>query len=116
VIFVTQIPAICDDEDDNHCHHNSKQFPCITFTSKDMQVKRKHDRPLCYTGYIGSFEVSRIQVDPRSVFSIMPCRVCCIWESPPTVKCYLTTILLAQRLQSPILCLDDNKAYEVIWY
>ena len=31
-IFVTQIPAICADEDDNHCHHTLKQFSCITFT------------------------------------------------------------------------------------
>ena len=28
----------------------------------------------------------------------------------------LWLLLLAQRLQSPILCFDDNKTYEVIWY
>ena len=41
----------------------------------DMQVKGKHDRPLYFTGYIGSSEVSGIQVDPGSVLSIMSRRV-----------------------------------------
>jgi len=40
-----------------------------------MQIKGKHDRPLYYTGYIGSSEVSRIQVDSRFALSIMPYRV-----------------------------------------
>jgi len=40
-----------------------------------MQVKEKHDRPLYYTGYIRSSEVSRIHVDPKFVLSIMPRRV-----------------------------------------
>ena len=39
-----------------------------------MQIKGKHDRPLYYTGYNGSSDVSRIQVDPGSVLSIMPHR------------------------------------------
>ena len=43
--------------------------------SDDMQIKGKHDRPLYFTGYIGSSEVSRIQVDPGSALSIMPRRV-----------------------------------------
>jgi len=38
--FMTHIPAICGEKDDNHCHHTSKQFSCITFTSEDMQVKK----------------------------------------------------------------------------
>jgi len=71
-IFVTQILAICSEKDDNHCHHTLKQFPCITFTSEDMQVKTKHDRLLYYTGHIGSSEVSCIQVDLGSSLSIMP--------------------------------------------
>jgi len=37
-----------------------------------MQIKGKHDRPLYYTGYIGSSEVSSIQVDLGSALSIMP--------------------------------------------
>jgi len=40
-----------------------------------MQIKKKHDRPLYYTGYIGSSEVSHLQVDPGSTLSIMPRRV-----------------------------------------
>ena len=74
-IFATQVPAICEEKDDNHCNHTSKQFPCITFTPEDMKVKGKHNRPLYYTGYIGSSEVSHIQVDPGSALSIMPRRV-----------------------------------------
>ena len=53
----------------------SQHAPCITITPDDMQVKGKHDRLLYFTGYIGSFEVSRIQVDPGSALSIMLCRV-----------------------------------------
>jgi len=41
----------------------------------DMQVKGKHDRPLYFTGYIGSSEVSHIQVDQGSALSIMSRRV-----------------------------------------
>ena len=55
-IFVTQISAICEEEDDNHCHHASRQFYYITFTPEEMQVKGKHNRPLYYTGYIGSLK------------------------------------------------------------
>ena len=50
-------------------------FLCITFTSEDMQTKGKRDIPLYYIWYIGLFEVSHIQVDPRSALSIIPCRV-----------------------------------------
>jgi len=49
--------------------------PRIIFTADDMQVKGKHDRSLYFTWYIGSSEVSCIQVDPGSALSIMPCRV-----------------------------------------
>ena len=35
----------------------------------------KHDRPLYFKGYIGSTEITRIQVDPGSALSIMPRRV-----------------------------------------
>jgi len=40
-----------------------------------MKVKRKQDRPLYYTGYIESSEMSRIQVDPGSTLSIMAHRI-----------------------------------------
>jgi len=62
-IFVTQIPATCQEKDDNHCHHASKQLPYITFTPENKKVKWKHDRPMYYKGYIRSSEVSSIQVD-----------------------------------------------------
>jgi len=34
-----------------------------------MHIKRKHTDPLYYRGYIGSSEVSCIQVDPGSVYA-----------------------------------------------
>src|SRR4051812_6393781 len=40
-----------------------------------MQVQGRHARPLYFTGYIGSTEITRIQVDPGSELSIMPRRV-----------------------------------------
>ena len=40
-----------------------------------MQIKRKHDKPIYYTGYNGSSKVSRIQVDTGSAMSIIPRRV-----------------------------------------
>jgi len=82
--FVTQIPAICEEEDDNHCRHTLKQFSYITFTPEDMQVKGKYDKPIYYTRYIESSKVSRIQVDLRFALSIMPLGSCSIWGSPPT--------------------------------
>ena len=36
---------------------------------------REHDRPLYFTRYIGSSEVSRIQVEPGFVLNIMPRRI-----------------------------------------
>ena len=57
------------------CLHATQNAPCITFTADDMQVKGKHDRPLYFTGHIDSSEVSRIQVDPEFVLSIMPRQV-----------------------------------------
>ena len=59
-VFMTQVPQ---EEDVEDCVHTSQNAPCITFTAEDMQVKGKHDRPLYFTGYIGSSEVNRIQVD-----------------------------------------------------
>src|SRR3954464_1143246 len=37
-----------------------------------MQVQGKYDRPMYFIGYIGSIEITRIQVDPGSALSIMP--------------------------------------------
>ena len=63
-----------EEKDDEHCHQTSK-FSCITFIADDMQIKEKYDKPLYYTRYIKSSEVSRIQVDPGFALSIMPRRV-----------------------------------------
>ena len=59
---MAQILAGPQEEDEEDCLHASHNAPCITFMSDDMQVKGKHDQPLYFTGYIGSSEVSRIQV------------------------------------------------------
>ena len=41
-----------------------------------MLIKdNEHDRPLYYTGYIGSTCIERIQVDPESALSIIPKRL-----------------------------------------
>jgi len=49
------------------CHHVQQKVPAITFTVEDMLLKdNKHDRPLYYTGYIGSTYIERIQVDSGS--------------------------------------------------
>jgi len=74
-VFMTQIPGGPQEEDVEDCLHVFQNDPCITFTVDDMQVKGKHDRPLYFTGYIGSSEVSRIQIDLGSALSIMPRRV-----------------------------------------
>jgi len=54
------IPAGPQGEDEEDCLYTSQHAPCITFTTDDMQVKGKHDRPLYFTGYIGSSKVSGI--------------------------------------------------------
>jgi len=61
--FMAWIPAKPKEKDEENCLHASQYVPCITFTPYDMQVKEKHDRPLYFTGYIVSSEVSHIQVD-----------------------------------------------------
>jgi len=56
----------------SECHHVQPKVPAITFTAEDMLLKdNKHDRPLYYTGYIGSTFIERIQVDPGSALSII---------------------------------------------
>ena len=72
--FMARIP-VEPEKDEENCLHVSQHVPCITFTADDIQVREKLDRPLYFTGYIGSSEVSRIQVNPGSVLSILPCRV-----------------------------------------
>ena len=47
-------------------------FPMHHILSGGYEIKGRHNRPLYYTRYIGSSEVSRIQVDLGSALSIMP--------------------------------------------
>ena len=76
-----QIRMLEASEDDSHalcleCHHIQPKVPAITFTAKDMLLKdNKHDRPLYYTGYIGSTYIERIQADQGSALSIIPKRL-----------------------------------------
>jgi len=79
---MARIPAKPEEEEEENCLHASQHVPSITFTQDSMQFKGKHDRPLYFTGYIGSPEVSRIQVDSGSALSIMSRRSCNTWESP----------------------------------
>ena len=71
--FMAWILAKPEEKDEENCLHVSQYIPCIFFTPDDMQVKRKH--ALYFTGYIGSSEVSHIQVDLGSALSIMSRRV-----------------------------------------
>ena len=49
-VFMAQILAGPQEEDEEDCLHASHNAPCITFTLDDMQVKRKHDRPCSSQG------------------------------------------------------------------
>src|SRR3954465_3410393 len=73
-VFVTQLP-IGSTIDEPHSLSVSCVPTDIVFTPEDMQVQGIHVRPLYFTGYIGSTEITRIQVDPGSALSIMPRRV-----------------------------------------
>jgi len=68
---MAQILAEPQEEDEENCLHTSQHAPCIIFMLDDMQAKGKHDRPLYFTGYIGSSEMNDIQVDPYFALSIM---------------------------------------------
>ena len=72
---MAQILAKPEEENEETGLHASQHIPCITYTPDDTQVKGKHDRPLYFIGYIGSSEVSHIQVAPRSMLRIMLHRV-----------------------------------------
>ena len=73
--FMARISAKSEEKDEENYLYIFQHVPYITFSPDDMQIKGKHDRPLYFTGYIGSSEVSRIQVDSGSALSIMPRRV-----------------------------------------
>ena len=47
----------------------------ITFSTEDMlQDRKKHNRPLYLTGYIGETRLPRVQIDPGSAINVMPLR------------------------------------------
>src|SRR3954469_5196269 len=73
-VFVTQLP-IGPAIEEPHSLSVSCVPTDIVFTPEDMQVQSRHAHPLYFTGYIGSTEITRIQVDPGSALSIMPRRV-----------------------------------------
>jgi len=52
---MARIPAEPEEKDEEDCLHISQHAPCITFMPDDMQVKGKHDRPMYFTGHIGSW-------------------------------------------------------------
>src|SRR4051812_6756814 len=69
-VFVTQLP-MGSTIDEPHSLNVSCIPTDIVYTTEDMQVQGRHARPLYFTGYIGSTEITRIQVDPGSALSIM---------------------------------------------
>src|SRR3954469_18459568 len=73
-VFVTKLP-IGPTVDEPHSLSISRVLTDVIFTPEDMQVQEKHDRPLYFTGYIGSTDITRIQVDPGFALSIMSRRV-----------------------------------------
>src|SRR4051812_9846204 len=61
-VFITQLP-IGSTIDESHSLNVSSIPADIVFTPEDIQVRGRHARPLYFTGYIGSTEITRIQVD-----------------------------------------------------
>jgi len=76
--FLTQVPTPTkkDGASCRQCHLVQHQVSCITFTPEDMLLKdNRYDRPLYYTGYIGSTHIERVQVNPGPALSIIPKRL-----------------------------------------
>jgi len=77
--FLTHMPEAPRDDTQHscsECHHVQLKVPAITFTAEDMLLKdNKHNRPLYYTGYIGSTCIERVQIDLGSPLSIIPKRL-----------------------------------------
>ena len=51
-VFMAQILAEPQEENEEDCLHTSQHVPCITFTPDDMQVKGKHDGPYTSQGIL----------------------------------------------------------------
>ena len=76
----------------------SRKYLLFTFTAEDMLLKdNKHDRPLYYTGYIGSTCIERVHVDSGSALSIIPKRLL-----------YFLGILLYRLSVMPTMIYDFN--------
>ena len=66
-----------------------------------MQVKGRHDKPLYYAWLIGSSEVSRIQIDPRSVLSYALQGHATFEDPYPPIKCHSDNHLRLQQWYAP---------------
>lgn len=70
-VFLTQILPGLPEEEQQSLYVSTR----ITFSPEDIHVLGKHDRPLYFTGYLGSTDLNHILVDSGSALSIMPRRV-----------------------------------------
>jgi len=76
------------------CHHVHLKMLAITFTAEDMLLKvNKHDRPLYYTGYIGSICIKRVQVDLGSELSTILKRLLYFFRIPLNRLSAMTTMI-----------------------
>jgi len=95
--FLTYMPEISKDDTQSscpECHHVQSKVPAITFSAEDMLLKdNKHDRPLYYTGYIGSTCIERVQIDPGSALSIIPKRLLYFLGIPLYRLSAITTVI-----------------------
>ena len=106
---MTQVPIICEEEDSNYCHHTSKQISCITFTSEDIQLKGKHDRPFTTKGH-ATFEDPHSLVKYHSDNHLWLQRQ---WYAPDgenQTKCQI------EDLKSEVTCyiIDANTSYNLL--
>ena len=102
--FLTHMPEIPKDDKPlcSECHHIQLKVPPITFTAEDMLLKdNKHDRPLYYTGYIGSTCIERVQVDPGSALSIIPKRLL-YFLGIPLYRLSTTTTMIYDLMQGVV--------------
>src|SRR3954467_13625003 len=65
----------------------------ISFSDEDLQVRGMHDRPLYFTGYIGSTVITRIQVDQGSALSIMPLQIMSYLKIPRSKLSATNTVI-----------------------
>ena len=81
--YMLEIPRVDTQPPCSEYHHVQSKVPAISFTAEDMLLKdNMHDRPLYYTGYIGSTCIERVQIDPGSALSIIPKRLLYFLDIP----------------------------------